>query len=66
MTIQVQGKKIPWKEGMTVSDLLDELDDPYPYAVVRIDGKIVCRPDFDTTQVPDGSQIFLISMVAGG
>jgi thiamine biosynthesis protein ThiS len=65
MMIEVQNMKIPWKRGMTVSDLLDDLDDPYPYAVVKIDGRIVCRPEFDTTPVPDGSKINLVPLVAG-
>ncbi len=64
--IEVQSRKIPWKQSMTVSDLLDELGDRYPYAVVKINGEIVCRPNFGTTLVPDGSKINLIPMVAGG
>ena len=28
--IQVAGKQIAWREGMTVSDLLDELEDTHP------------------------------------
>lgn len=64
--ILVQGRKIPWKQDMTVSDLLGELGDQYDYAVVRIGTKIVCRPDFEKTPVPDGSEVFLIPMVAGG
>lgn len=64
--ILVQGRKIPWRQRMTVADLLEELGDPYPYAVVRIGGRIICRPDFENTPVPDGSEVFLIPMVAGG
>lgn len=64
--ILVQGKKIGWRPGMTVSDLLRELDDQYDYAVVRIGTTIICRPDFEKTSVPDGSEVFLIPMVAGG
>jgi thiamine biosynthesis protein ThiS len=66
MMVLVQGREIPWRQGMTVSDLLEDLGDPFPYAVVRMDGKIFCRPDFEKTFVHDGSEIFLIPMVAGG
>jgi thiamine biosynthesis protein ThiS len=51
---------------MTVSDLLRILEDPYPYVVVRINEKIVSRPNFDETPVPDDSDVFLIPMIAGG
>lgn len=64
--IQVAGKQIAWREGMTVSDLLDELGDPYPYAVVRINQQYVTRPNFAHALVPDDAEVYLIPMVAGG
>ena len=64
--IKVSDKTVIWHAGMTVSDLLSELDDPHPYAVVRIGETYVSRPDFDTTIIPDGAQVFLIPMIAGG
>ena len=64
--IRVGDKQIPWHEGMTVSELLRILEDPYPYAVVRINEKIVSRPNFDETPVPDDADVFLIPMIAGG
>ena len=66
MMIRVRGKEHPWREGMTVADLLKELNDPYPYAVVRIDGRAISRPHFDKATIPDGAEIFLIPMIAGG
>ena len=51
---------------MTVSDLLEELKDPHPYAVVRINQQYVTRPNFEQTYVPDDSEVYLIPMVAGG
>ena len=64
--IQVAGKKIAWREGLTVSDLLDELKDPHPYAVVRINDHYVTRPNFENTFIPDGAKVYLIPMIAGG
>jgi thiamine biosynthesis protein ThiS len=64
--IQVAGKKIAWREGLTVSDLLDELDDPHPYAVVRINKHYVTRPNFENTFIPDDAEVYLIPMIAGG
>ncbi|NTV33785.1 MAG: sulfur carrier protein ThiS, partial [Deltaproteobacteria bacterium] len=37
--IKVKGKDYPWRKGMTVADLLKEIGDPYPYAVVRVNEK---------------------------
>lgn len=64
--INVSDKKITWYEGMTISDLLKELDDPHPYSVVRINDTYVSRPNFDNTTIPDDSEVYLIPMVAGG
>ena len=64
--IRVVGKQIAWREGMTVSDLLEELEDKHPYAVVRIGHQYVTRPNFEHTLVPDDVEVFLIPMIAGG
>lgn len=64
--ITVSGKNFAWREGMTVADLLKEIDDPQPYAVVRINDTYVSRMNFENTFIPDGSEIFLIPMIAGG
>jgi len=64
--IMVRGKDYPWRKGMTVADLLKEIGDPYPYAVVRISEKAVSRPNFETTLVPDNTEVYLIPMIAGG
>ncbi len=64
--IQVSDKTVAWYEGMTISDLLVELGDPYPYAVVRINQTYVSRPNFGQTTIPDNVEVFLIPMIAGG
>ena len=64
--IKVSDRTVAWHEGMTITDLLQAIDDRHPYAVVRINDRYVSRPDFDRITIPDGSQIFLIPMIAGG
>jgi thiamine biosynthesis protein ThiS len=64
--IKVRGKDYPWRKGMTVADLLEEIGDPYPYAVVRINKKTVSRPNFETILIPDNSEVYLIPMISGG
>jgi sulfur carrier protein ThiS len=58
--------EFPWQEGMTVSDILHQLDDGYPYPVARVNGRLVSRPDFHRATIPDGSEVFLIPLIAGG
>jgi thiamine biosynthesis protein ThiS len=64
--IRVNGKRQSWYEGMTIKDLLEDLEDSYHYAVIRINDKHVSRPYFGKTLIPDNSEVFLISMIAGG
>lgn len=64
--IKVDQKAVAWQKGMTVSDLLDALGETYDYAVVRVNDQVVSRPQFDQTTIPDGAQVYLIPMVAGG
>jgi sulfur carrier protein ThiS len=64
--IKVADHTIDWHAGMTISDLLIEINDPHPYAVVRIDQTYVSRLNFDKTTIPDNAEVYLIPMVAGG
>jgi thiamine biosynthesis protein ThiS len=64
--IKVDGTEIDWHEGMTVADLLKELGDGHHYPVVRIGHKIVTRPHFQNTAVPDNTEMHLMHLIAGG
>lgn len=64
--IKVSDKTVTWQAGMTITDLLKEIDDDHPYAVVRINDRYIARPDFDRTAIPNNSEVFLIPMIAGG
>jgi sulfur carrier protein ThiS len=64
--IRVDGKERPWRAGMTVADLLAEGAEARDCPVVRVDGHYISRPNFATTPVPDGAEVFFIPMIAGG
>ena len=64
--ITLDGEKIPWQRGMTVSHLLQKIADTHQYAVIKINGRYVSRPSFDTHVIPDYAEIYLIPMIAGG
>jgi thiamine biosynthesis protein ThiS len=59
-------EELPWQEGLTVATLLAQLNDGHIYAVVKLDGKLVSRPHFKNSTVPDGARVTLIPMIAGG
>ena len=66
MMIKINGKEHSWYEGMTIKDLLKNLNNSHLYAVVRINEKHISMPYFEKTLVPDNSEVFLIPMIAGG
>lgn len=49
-----------------MADLLKKIKNSYVYAVVRINDTAVYKHRFDTYQIPDQAEIFLIPMIAGG
>ena len=64
--IKINGKEHSWYQGMTIKDLLKNLNNAHLYAVVRINEKHISMPYFEKTLVPDNSEVFLIPMIAGG
>jgi thiamine biosynthesis protein ThiS len=64
--VKVNGMHMDWREGMTIADLLSELGDEHNCPVIRMGHKIVTGPSFHRTQVPDGVELHLLHLVAGG
>jgi len=64
--ITLDGKQVPWRPDMSVAQLLAYVEKPEQVAVIRLNGKLVSRPVFEATAVPDNAEVVLIPMIAGG
>jgi thiamine biosynthesis protein ThiS len=64
--IQVDDKPVTWHQGMTIADLLEQMEDVGFCSVVRLNGKLVSSPRFHETLIPDDAVIRLLPLVAGG
>lgn len=64
--ITVDDKEMAWEQGMSVRDLLNQIEYTEYCAAVRLNGKLVSSPFFDGTKVPDQAVIFLLPLIAGG
>lgn len=65
--IRVNDKfEIEWEQGMTVERLLEQLKFSFPLIVVSIDNVLVSRDEYATRLVPDGAQVKVLHMTAGG
>lgn len=64
--ITVNGDKIDWVEGMTVRDVIKAVDYKFPLLITRINGKLIPRDTYDTTEVPDNAILDIIHLMSGG
>ncbi len=65
--IQVNKRKeVEWEEGMTVSALLERLNYTYPHIIVKVNGELVRREAYDACTIPDGADVRVIHLIAGG
>ena len=58
--------EVEYRPGMTVQDVLDALKFSFRMIVVKVDGRVVLRKHFATTEVPDGSDMQAIHLISGG
>jgi thiamine biosynthesis protein ThiS len=57
---------VEWEEGMTVARLLERLNFSYPLIIVSVDGVLVPKEAYATQQVPDGAEVKVFHLSAGG
>ena len=58
--------EIEWEEGMTVSALLERFRYTFPHIIVKIDGQVIRREEYPTRAIPDGADVRVIHLIAGG
>lgn len=66
MTITLNNRPYPWREGMTVSQLLDENGYIYKRITVSINGKHVDAIDWQTKIINEGDKVVALHALAGG
>ena len=57
---------VPWRHGMTVSDLLAEMRFTFPRVIVTIDDVRVPHDAYGTTLIPEGANVYVVHLMAGG
>ncbi len=64
--IRVKGRDVAWHPGITISELLAAMDDPFPYAAALVNEQYVSRSEFDAARIPDNAEVIFIAAVGGG
>ncbi|HEY71889.1 MAG: thiamine biosynthesis protein ThiS [Chloroflexi bacterium] len=58
--------EIEWEEGLTVSNLLTRFGYTFVHIIVKINGEVIPREAHATHTVPDGADVRVIHLIAGG
>jgi sulfur carrier protein len=64
--LQVNDTPLEYHPGMTVEDVLKKKHYVFRMLAVWIDGEFVARGTYDKTPVPDGADVKVVHMIAGG
>ena len=64
--ITVNGIKLDWYEGKTVRDVIQEMNYLFPLLIARINGKLIPRNKYDSTEIPDKATVDIIHLMSGG
>jgi thiamine biosynthesis protein ThiS len=64
--ITVNSEPLAHAPGMTVADILRIKNFIFRMLVVQVNGKIIRRPDYAATTVPDGADVQVIHLISGG
>jgi sulfur carrier protein len=66
MALLVNGDPSPFREGMTVTDLLEEKKFSWPLITVYVGEVRIPKDQRSTTTLRDGDQVRVIHLMAGG
>ncbi len=58
--------EIEWEPGLTVTELLRRFRYTFPAIVVTINGEVISEEEFSTRLIPDGADVRVIHLIAGG
>ncbi len=64
--ITVNGLTLDWYEGKTVRDVIQEMNYLFPLLIARINGKLISRDKYDSTEIPDEATVDIIHLMSGG
>lgn len=66
MMITLNGDEVSGCEGITLEDLVRRQNFVKSRIAIEINGKIISKREYETTQVQDGDVIEVVSFVGGG
>lgn len=65
-TINVNQETIDWEENLTIDRVLKIMNYTFKMIVVKVNGELVKKEDYDTKIIPEGAEVQIIHLIAGG
>lgn len=65
-TIIVNGNIIEWEDNLNITGVLRKMNYTFRMLVIKVDGQLVRKSDYDTTLVPAGANVEVIHLISGG
>jgi sulfur carrier protein len=66
MSIKVNTQEIEWIRGETIAQLLERMRYTFPLVVVKIDGQVIAKADYQSIKIPDDCIVEVIHLISGG
>lgn len=57
---------IEWEKSLTVSALLERFRYTFAHIIVKINGEVIPHDEYPTRIIPDGADVWVIHLIAGG
>ena len=64
--ITIRGKEIEWHENMTVRDALKQTGWDIPAVIVRVNGSMIKKKEWDSFVIPNNAQVDVNRLAVGG
>ena len=65
-TIKVNQETIDWEENLTIVRVLKIMNYTFKMIVVKVNGELVKKEDYDIKIIPEGAEVLIIHLIAGG
>lgn len=62
----VNEHKLPWREGLVVRDALTLMNYTFKMLVIKLNGQLVKKDDYDSTPIPENADLKVIHLISGG
>lgn len=64
--ITVNGNRVPWEENLTIAGLLKKMNFTFRMLVIKLNGSLVKKDQYETTLIPAGAEVSVIHLISGG